>query len=121
LLDTLLRSLSVDAQRVHGYDSGEFTHAAVAAFVASGMARVGFGVEAAARQFKLNFLPMMEDHYMLACRTESLRKPAIRELILLLQGQEFEETMRQVPGYSLDNAGEIVTVQDVFPWLAKLG
>jgi len=119
LLDTLLHSFSVDPQRVHGYDSGEFTHAAVAAFVASGMAHAGFGVEAAARQFKLDFLPMMEERYMLACRTESLREPAICELISLLQGQEFEETVRQVPGYSVDNPGEIVTVQSVFPWLAK--
>jgi molybdate-binding protein len=115
LLDTLLHSLSGDPQRIHGYDSGEFTHAAVAAFVASGMADVGFGVETAARQFKLDFLPMVDDRYTLACRTESLREPAIRVLISLLQGQEFKETVEQLPGYSLDNPGDVVTAQSVFP------
>jgi len=38
LLDELLRSEGIEPPRIHGYDRGEFTHAAVAAFVASGMA-----------------------------------------------------------------------------------
>jgi molybdate-binding protein len=38
-------------ERINGYAQIEFTHAAVAAYVASDMADVSFGFEAAARQF----------------------------------------------------------------------
>ena len=44
--------------RIAGFEQGEFTHAAVAAYVASGMADVGFGVETPARHFKLDFVPL---------------------------------------------------------------
>ena len=40
----------------HSAQQMEFTHAAVAAYVASGMADASFGVEAAARQFGLDFI-----------------------------------------------------------------
>src|SRR5690606_33400041 len=49
--DQLLQEYDLDPRRIHGYQKTEFTHAAVAAYVASDMADVAFGVEAAARQF----------------------------------------------------------------------
>src|SRR5262245_19831528 len=116
LLDGLFRSLSLEPHSIQGYDSGEFTHAAVAAFVASGMADVGFGIEPAARQFKLDFLPMVKERYMLTCRTESLKQAPIQELIALLHGPEFREVIGPVPGYSLDDPGEVVTIKEAFPW-----
>jgi putative molybdopterin biosynthesis protein len=116
LLDGLLQRNSIDPQNIAGYDSGEFTHAAVAAFVASGMADVGFGIEPAARQFKLDFVPMVQERYMLACHKESLRLPPVRELIALLQRPEFRERIGAVPGYSADEPGEVATLKEIFPW-----
>ena len=46
----------------------EFTHAAVAAYVASGMADVSFGVEAAARQFGLDFVRILTEDYFFVCK-----------------------------------------------------
>jgi putative molybdopterin biosynthesis protein len=116
LLDGLLSSHSVDPRSIQGYESGEFTHAAVAAFVASGMADVGFGIEPAARQFRLDFVPIMKERYMLACRTNSLRQAPIQELVALLKGPEFLAVIAPVPGYSPDSPGEVVPIKDVFPW-----
>ncbi|MPZ42457.1 MAG: LysR family transcriptional regulator [Betaproteobacteria bacterium] len=116
LLDGLLRSLSIDPTKITGYaGGGEFTHAAVAAFVASGMADVAFGVEPAARQFKLEFLPMAKERYMLACKNSSLHRGAIQELIALLKGPEFLEMVGPVPGYALDAPGTISEVKDIVP------
>ena len=117
LLDGLLRSMAIDPSRIQGYDSGEFTHAAVAAFVASGMADVGLGVEPAARQFKLDFCPIVKERYMLCCKTEAQTQAAISELIALLKGPEFAHMMKTVPGYAPDNPGEVVTLDQIFPWL----
>ena len=52
LLDLLVRKEAIDPSRIRGYEQCEMTHAAVATYVASGMADVGFGVETPARQFK---------------------------------------------------------------------
>jgi molybdate transport repressor ModE-like protein len=119
LLDGLLRSLAIDPSRINGYDSGEFTHAAIAAFVASGMADVGLGVAPAARQFKLDFVPIAQERYMLTCKTSALTQPAIAELISLLKGPEFADVIDPIDGYALDDPGEVVAFDSVLPWVAS--
>jgi molybdate transport repressor ModE-like protein len=117
LLDGLLQRQGIDTRGIQGYESGEFTHAAVAAFVASGMADIAFGIEPAARQFKLDFVPMVQERYMLACHKDSLRLPAVRELLSLLQRPEFGALLAAVPGYSPDEPGQVVPLKEVFPWI----
>jgi len=115
LLDGLLREADIDPARIDGYGTGEFTHAAVAAFVSSGMVDVAFGVEPAARQFKLDFLPIARERYMLACRTESLELAPIQELIALLRGDAFRAMVGPVLGYELDDPGAIAEVKEITP------
>ncbi|MEO8847435.1 MAG: substrate-binding domain-containing protein [Casimicrobiaceae bacterium] len=119
LLDGLLRSAAVNHSRIQGYCSGEYTHAAVAAFVASGMADVGLGIEPAARQFNLDFLPIIEERYMLACSRSTLTRPAVIRLIELMKGPEFAHMLGKVAGYRLDEPGEVVEFGAVFPWLDR--
>jgi len=118
LLDGLLQRNGIAPANIRGYDSGEFTHAAVAAFVASGMADIGFGIEPAARQFKLGFVPLVQERYMLACHKDKLRLAPIRELISLLQGPGFLALIASVPGYAPDEPGQVVALKEVFPWMA---
>jgi len=116
LLDGLLQRQGIDPGDINGYDSGEFTHAAVAAFVASSMADVGFGIEPAARQFRLEFIPLVQERYLLACHKDSLRLAGVRELIGLLQRPEFADLIDAVPGYETDTPGAVVPVREIFPW-----
>jgi molybdate transport repressor ModE-like protein len=118
LLDGLLQQQGIDTAGIHGYQSGEFTHAAVAAFVASGMADAAFGIEPAARQFKLDFVPMVQERYMLVCPKDTLRLPAVRELIALLQRPEFAAQLAAVPGYAPDGPGTVAPLKEIFPWMA---
>lgn len=115
LLDGLLRAAGIDAAGIDGYGTGEFTHAAVAAFVSSGIVDAAFGVEPAARQFKLDFIPIARERYMLACRNESLEQPPIQELINLLRGPALREMIGPVPGYELDDPGAVAEVRDIVP------
>jgi len=115
LIDQLLENAGVDYQRLDGYQTEEFTHAAIAAYVASGMADAGFGVEPAARQFALDFLPMAKERYFLICRNESLDLPESRELIGLIRGQAFLDLIAELPGYSAPRAGQIESIADAFP------
>src|SRR5262249_25896203 len=59
LLDLLLKQHNVESRKVVGYASGETTHAAIAAYIASGMADAGFGLEAAARRMGQDFIPIV--------------------------------------------------------------
>jgi putative molybdopterin biosynthesis protein len=115
LIDQLLEDAGVDHQRLDGYQTEEFTHAAIAAYVASGMADAGFGVEPAARQFALDFLPMAKERYFLICRNESLDLPESKELIELIRGQAFLDLIAELPGYTAPRAGQIESIAEAFP------
>jgi molybdate transport repressor ModE-like protein len=119
LLDTLFDEAGVETNAIDGYGTAEFTHAAVAAYVASGMADVGMGVEPPAREFKLDFLPIAAERYFLMGREQSLALPAVQVLLELLRGPSFRERVGRLPGYSGEQVGEISTVSDAFPWLAR--
>lgn len=117
LIDQLLEEAGVDHQRLDGYQTEEFTHAAIAAYVASGMADAGFGVEPPARQFNLDFIPVAKERYFLICRDETLELPEARELIGLLRGPAFKGLIEGLAGYTAPRAGEVAGIAETFPAL----
>ena len=115
LLDLLLRKQGITAAQVHGYEHCELTHAAVAAYVASGMADVGFGVETPARQFKLDFVPIQTERYFLLCDERSLDTPAVRKTLEIVGSTEFKAAVDRLPGYQSNDAGSVMTLPQAFP------
>lgn len=120
LLDQLLRKAGVAPGQINGYEQGEYTHAAVAAYVASGMADVALGVEPPARQFRLDFVPVASERYFLLCNEHSLGKPQFKVLLNILQGAEFSEAVNRLPGYVAAGTGQVVTLREAFAGL-KVG
>ena len=98
--DHLLAADGLTPAGINGYQREEFTHAAVAATIASGMADVAFGIEAAARQHGLDFVPLVSERYFLAMRSATLKRPAPRALIAAAQSSAFLEFLHSLPGYS---------------------
>jgi putative molybdopterin biosynthesis protein len=90
----------------------------VAAFVATGMADVGLGIEPAGRLEKLDFIPIAMERYMLTRETATLAQRSVAELIALLKGSESAQMMASVEGYALDSPGEAIAFQKLFPWIA---
>jgi molybdate transport repressor ModE-like protein len=117
LFEQLLREAGVSGPRIRGYDTEEYTHAAVAAYVASGMADAGFGVEPAARQFRLEFVPLARERYCLLCAPETLERPDVRALLALIRGERFAQLVAELPGYSVPRAGEMTGLEQAFPEL----
>ncbi|MDE2148251.1 MAG: helix-turn-helix transcriptional regulator [Gammaproteobacteria bacterium] len=115
LLDLMLRHQRIDVARIQGYDSAEFTHAAVAAYVASGMAEVGLGVETAAQRFKLGFVPLCVEHYFFVCHTVLLRQPVMRRVLAALRSAEFHRAVSHLAGYDPRHCGEIRSLRAAFP------
>lgn len=97
----------------------EFTHAAVAAFVASDMADATFGVEAAARQFGLDFIQLLTEDYFFVCHRAFLETPPMQHLIDLMKGKEFQDAIANLSGYSASHSGSISTVKDFFESMAE--
>jgi len=115
LLDCLLEHAGVDPACIAGFEQGEFTHAAVAAYVASGMADVGLGVETPARHFKLDFIPLATERYFLMCHEQSLAKPGIQAVLAILRSAAFQDAVNQLPGYAAHRCGQVETLRQVFP------
>ena len=114
LFDQLLAQQGVDGARVNGYEQVEFTHAAVAAYVASDMADVSFGVEAAARQFDLDFVRLVTEDYFFVCKKQTLESPAVQRVIAIMRSDEFRDAIVALPGYTVWDAGVIKTVGEAF-------
>ncbi|MDD5177072.1 MAG: substrate-binding domain-containing protein [Sterolibacterium sp.] len=108
LLDLLLAESGVHPQAIAGYEAEEFTHAAVAATIASGAADAGLGVEAAARRFGLDFIPLAREDYYLATRRDGMADPAMRALLDCLASPGWRRTLAAEPGYDARNCGELV-------------
>ena len=114
LLEFLLKGKGINHNLINGFEIAEFTHAAIAAFIASNMADTGFGVETAARQFNLDFVPIVDEQYFFAVRKTSLDDKSIREVIKIMQGHEFKQQVNQLGGYSATNSGNILSMEEVF-------
>lgn len=112
--DFLLADRGLRPGAIHGYAHEEFTHAAVAATVASGMADAGFGIEAAAREQNLAFVPIVKEQYYLAARAAGLRQPRLRALLAHLETPAFRKLVDNLAGYRSNaelrwqNAAEIL-------------
>jgi molybdate transport repressor ModE-like protein len=114
LFDELLAQQQLHVGRITGYDLVEYTHAAVAAYVASGMADVAFGVEAAARQFDLDFVRLVTEDYIFVCHRLSLENPSVRNILAIMRGEEFSRAIAALPGYEARDPGVVKPVDEVF-------
>jgi len=115
LFDRLLRAAKIDATRIAGYDQEEFTHLAVAATVAAGQADVGFGIEAAAAQYRLDFVPLATEQYCLALRRDHLHDTRVISLIEYLASAACRELIAALPGYRATHSGAVVDVDQALP------
>lgn len=113
LLELLLEKHGVKASEIAGYENAELTHAAVAAYVASGMADVSFGVETAARHFGLDFIPVARERYFFACNRASLDQPMLSEALSVMRSARFRAIVNELPGYDGRLSGSIGARDDV--------
>jgi molybdate-binding protein len=114
LFDQLLAEHGLDVSRINGYAQVEFTHAAVAAYVASDMADVSFGVEAAARQFDLDFVRLVTEDYFFICRKQLLELEPMKRVLAVMRSNEFRDAISELPGYRCKDAGAIKTIREAF-------
>jgi putative molybdopterin biosynthesis protein len=108
LLDYELEKRGIAAEHIAGYEREEYTHLAVAAAIASGMADCGLGVRSAAMALGLEFVPVGWERYDLVIPTVHLSHPGVQHILALLRDAEFKQALGAQPGYDTRATGEIV-------------
>ena len=117
LLDELLHEQGIAPSSLAGYERNEPSHAAVAQAIAAGQADAGLGIEAAARQRGLDFVPWVQEDYHLVCLKSALDDPAVQALCAALAATDWIRALGELPGYEPAlQAGQIVAMSRVLPW-----
>ena len=80
---------------------------ALAATIKAGKADAGFGLEAAAAEFGLAFVPVVRESYFFACRRRALRSEAVGAFRALLADADTRAVVSGLPGYALDAPGAL--------------
>lgn len=101
VLDGLLGQRGIPPGAITGYRDEEYTHAAVAAIVASGKADAALGTAEAAERFGLHFAPLVQERFYLCAR-----RSAPRELHALLA---------QFAGSALARSGRVPAAAELTP------
>ncbi|MBX3607582.1 MAG: helix-turn-helix transcriptional regulator [Piscinibacter sp.] len=114
LTELLLDRAGIPTRAVLGYDDTELTHAAVAAYIASGMADVGIGVQTAAQRFGLHFIPLLRERYFFALPTASLPLPQVRRVLDLLATPGCRAAIALLAGYRAAETGRVQKLAEAF-------
>ena len=106
LLDRLLNQQGIPPTALTGYGREAGGHLAVARAVATGLADVGIGVQAAASALGLGFVPLEEERYDLVIPNHFLDDPAVRPLLDLLRQPGLRHRIEALGGYDVSGMGE---------------
>jgi molybdate transport repressor ModE-like protein len=114
LTELMLGKRNIPPTAVQGFENAEFTHAAVAAFIASGMADVGIGVQTAAQRFGLHFIPLVRERYFLAFERSAAQRTPMPQVLALLQSPAYRSAVAALSGYEAGETGTVLSVPQAF-------
>ncbi len=103
-LDSELRRLKIPSDKVNGYDKVVKTHSEAASLIESGKADAALGLQAAAHQHRLDFIPLFEERYDLVLPREN--EKMLLPLLDYLQTAAFRTELAILTGYNSAHSGE---------------
>ncbi len=105
LLDLKLYQQGILPSQIKGYERELDTHLAVATAIARGEADVGLGIEAAARQCDIGFLPLFRERYDLVIPIANYRSQLLSPLLQIVTSDNFRKVVTDVGGYDVSQMG----------------
>lgn len=103
-LEAELKRLQMDTTQIRGYDQIAKTHSESASRIEAGQADVALGLQAAAHQHHLDFIPLFEERYDLVLPREN--EEFISPLLDYLQTAAFRTELNSLTGYNTTHSGE---------------
>lgn len=106
--DAELHRLKIPAEKIAGYDKEVKTHTEAAALIETGKADAAIGLQAAAHQHGLDFIPLFEERYDLILPREN--EAPLMPLLEYLQTTAFRNELNALTGYSSTHSGEQIQI-----------
>lgn len=107
-IDNELKRLGISSDKIKGYELVVKTHSEAASLIETDKADVSLGLQAAARQHGLDFIPLFEERYDLILPREN-EKP-ITPLLDYLQTAAFRTELNTLTGYNSAHSGEQIPI-----------
>jgi putative molybdopterin biosynthesis protein len=107
LLQQLLATAGLSLDAVDLVDPPARTHADVAVAIANGKAEVGLGLAAMARQFRLDFVPLVQERYDLLIWRRAFFEPPPQRLLAFCRTDTFAAKARELGGYDIEGFGRV--------------
>jgi putative molybdopterin biosynthesis protein len=107
-LDSELRKLKIPTEKINGYDRVVTTHSDAASVIQSGRADAALGLQAAAYQNNLDFIPLFEERYDLVLPQEN--EKTLSPLLDYLQTASFRTELNTLTGYNSAHSGEQISL-----------
>jgi putative molybdopterin biosynthesis protein len=105
--DTHLRSSNIPVENIRGYEKAVKTHTEAAALIQAGKADAAIGLQAAAHQHGLDFIPLFEERYdmVMPCVNEKFLLPILE----YIQTVNFRNSVASLTGYNTKHSGEQIS------------
>jgi putative molybdopterin biosynthesis protein len=107
LLQQLLEAEGLSLDAVDVVDPPARTEADVAIAIADGKAEVGLGLAAMARQFRLDFVPLVRERYDLLIWRRAFFEPPLQRLFAFCRTAAFAARARDLGGYDIGDFGRV--------------
>jgi putative molybdopterin biosynthesis protein len=105
-LDAELRRQKLPVEKIRGYENQVKTHSEAANFIFQNKADVSLGLQAAAQQHGLDFIPLFEERYDLVLPREEEKQ--LNPLLDYIQTADFRAMLSSLGGYNPLHSGEQV-------------
>lgn len=106
--DAELKRLKLDSMQIKGYENAVNTHSEAASLIETGKANAALGLQAAARQHGLDFIPLFEERYDLILPREN--EKVLSPLLDYLQTATFRSELNSLIGYNTTHSGEQISL-----------
>lgn len=107
-LDAELRRLKLPVEKINGYENQVKTHSEAANLISQNKVDVSLGLQAAAHQNGLDFIPLFEERYDLVLPLEQEKN--LNPMLDYIQTISFREMLASLTGYNTSHSGEMVKV-----------
>lgn len=107
-LDREIQRLGLTPNLIRGYEDSVHTHSESALAIQSGQADAALGIQAAAHQHGLDFIPLFEERYDLVIPNEQLKK--LGPVLDTLQTKSFRREVEGLHGYDTKHTGEEIPI-----------
>jgi putative molybdopterin biosynthesis protein len=106
-LDAQLQRIGLTSDQINGYKTVANTHSDVCAAIADGKAHLGLGIEAAAANYGLDFIPLTFERYDLVIDGQRWEAAPIQSLLMVLRDKDIVRLIESYRGYDTKETGNV--------------